>query len=126
MILMLGIFVALMPFLGFPYPYEEGLYVVSGLAIATFSFLLARHKRINRKMSSKKIKTKEEEILMSPKILKKEIVESVPFSEEETLIPETQEEISREDLFGVPSVSDIDGVADKVDEVVLDDKSNNT
>lgn len=83
-ILILGIFIALMPFLGFPYPYEEGLYIVTGLSVATLSYLLARHKRVNRKSSIRKSQ-------------KKEIVDSIPFVEEESVV---QEEVSREALLG--------------------------
>ena len=97
-ILILGILTALMPFLGFPYPYEEGLYIVFGLIIAVLSFLIARQKRINRKVSGKKTQKVAEDFLPES-IVPKEIVESVPFAEEELVLPET-EEISRQEMFG--------------------------
>ena len=56
-ILILGILVALMPFFGFPSIYENGFYVIAGLAIAVLSFLVARHKRVrlSRKTSKGRV-----------------------------------------------------------------------
>ncbi len=47
-ILIFGLLVALMPFLGFPIWFETFFYVVAGLSVATLSFLIARHKRLAR------------------------------------------------------------------------------
>jgi hypothetical protein len=55
LILILGLWVAFVALLGgFPSPYEEIIYVASGLTISTLSFLLARHKRIYRRPTVKK------------------------------------------------------------------------
>ncbi len=54
LILILGIFTALMPFLGFPAIWKNFFYFVFGISISTLSFLIARHKRISRRPYTKK------------------------------------------------------------------------
>lgn len=54
LILILGVLVALMPFSGFPASWKNFFYIAFGLIISTFSFLLARHKRITRRHGPKK------------------------------------------------------------------------
>jgi len=83
LILILGLWVAFMPFLGFPYSFEEGIYICAGLGIALLSFLLARHMRKNRRAFVKKQKT---DRLSDSQyaVVQKEIVESDPFAEDHT------------------------------------------
>lgn len=45
LLLILGIWIALIPFLGFPSSYKSFFVLVSGLAVAAVAFLLAREKR---------------------------------------------------------------------------------
>ncbi len=83
LILILGIWVALMPFLGFPSMWKNCIYIISGLAISTLSFLIARHKRISRRPVHKKDR---KEIVQSEPVLENE----VPHEEEFLLDSETE------------------------------------
>src|SRR5574343_127450 len=90
--LILGIWIAFIAvFGGFPSPYEEIIYVLSGLTISTLSFLMARHKRIHRRVGTKKPRSSDAFVESSPSVLPVE--ESEPVAEELVADTPTQKEV---------------------------------
>ncbi len=45
LLLVLGIWVAVLPYLGFPYSWKDILFLVSGLSLVYISFILYREKK---------------------------------------------------------------------------------
>lgn len=100
LILILGILVALMPFLGFPTSWKNFFYFVFGLGVATLSFLMARHKRIGKKIHHKKDKSvvfSKKEIVQSnyaePIVEEEPVIEAEPIVEVEPIVEEFKENI---------------------------------
>lgn len=89
-ILILGIFVALMPFLGFPYPFEEVLYVLAGLAIATLSYLLAHYRRNARRIPQRR--NKKEIVESGPVVVDMSDMVDTVDTPEDTISPDIPEE----------------------------------
>lgn len=101
--MILGVLVALMPFLGFPSGWKNIFYIVFGLVIAALSFLLAIHKRSTRRPGSRKEKsnTSRKEIVQSdyvetemPSESVSDLIDSVDDAQVAEVIEEGDREIS--------------------------------
>lgn len=52
-LLILGIWVAVLPYLGFPYSWKDVLFTISGLGLIYFSYMLYQESKIKEKNSEK-------------------------------------------------------------------------
>ena len=64
-ILVLGIFIAIVPFLGFPSGFRTFLVIISGLGVSTLSYMIARGNRLSLfKITTKESETKTTEVFV--------------------------------------------------------------
>ncbi len=95
-ILILGLWIVFIALYGgFPSPYDTVIYVLSGLAISTLSFMLARYKRTVHRSTTKKSRQNEiytESVPMAVVEERKEEVEEIAQTEP---VLDTPERISQ-------------------------------
>ncbi|MSR73114.1 hypothetical protein EXS61_00685 [Candidatus Parcubacteria bacterium] len=83
LILILGLWIVFIALYGgFPPPYDTVIYVISGLAISTLSFMLARHKRTVHRSVTRKTRQNEVYLESVPAVFVEEQKEEIEAREE--------------------------------------------